>query len=154
MEYLWIKWVHVISSAILFGTGIGIAFFKWMSDRNGNPAAQASILKIVTVADWCFTLPAVIVQFGTGVWMARLAGFPLHEGWLFWALILFFIAGACWLPVLWLQIKMRELAQAATQQEIALPATYHQYRRYWFALGVPAFAALLMVFYLMVFKPR
>jgi len=154
MDYLWIKWLHIVSSTILFGTGVGIAFFKWRSDKDSTPDVQASILKIVVTADWCFTLPAVVVQLATGLWLAEAAGFPLSRGWVLWALILYSIAGACWLPVLWLQIRMRELACHATLQAIPLPAEYDRYRRCWFALGVPAFISLLIVFYLMVFKPQ
>jgi uncharacterized membrane protein len=154
MEYLWIKWAHIVSSTVLFGTGIGIAFFKWASDRNADARVQAAVLKIVVTADWCFTTPAVVVQLATGLWLAQLAGLPLNSGWVFWALVLYFVAGACWLPVVWLQIKMHALAVEAVRRVTPLPEHYHRYRRYWFALGVPAFTALLAVFYLMVFKPR
>jgi uncharacterized membrane protein len=153
MEYLWIKWLHIVSSTILFGTGIGIAFFKWYSDRREDARTQAAILRIVVKADWFFTAPAVVTQLVTGLWLANLAGLSLHDGWAFWALVLYFFAGACWLPVLWLQLKMRSLAEAAAADNDALPPIYHRYRKIWFALGVPAFLALLVVFYLMVFKP-
>jgi len=153
MIYLWVKWLHIVSSTILFGTGIGIAFFKWYADRREDPPTQAAILRIVVLADWCFTAPAVITQLVTGLWLAQMTGLPLDSGWLFWALILYGIAGACWLPVLWLQLRMRSLAERAALTHEAIPATYHRYRKIWFALGVPAFLALLAVFYLMVFKP-
>ncbi len=154
MLYLWIKWLHIVSSTILFGTGIGIAFFKWYSDRHEDAHIQAAILRIVVVADWCFTAPAVVTQLVTGLWLAHVAGWPLGEGWLAWALVLYFFVGACWLPVLWLQLKMRSLAEAAVAANGPLSAAYHHYRKMWFALGVPAFLSLLAVFYLMVFKPH
>jgi len=153
MAYLWVKWLHIVSSTVLFGTGMGIAFFKWHSDRHEDARAQAAILRIVVAADWRFTAPAVIVQLVTGLWLAQNAGWSLNNGWIFWALTLYLFAGACWLPVLWLQIKMRSLAEVAAESGGALPANYHRYRRIWFALGAPAFLALLIVFYLMVFKP-
>lgn len=153
MVYLWIKWIHIVSSTILFGTGIGIAFFKWCSDRRDDPRAQAAVLRTVVMADWCFTAPAVITQLISGLWLVQLAGWPWRDGWVFWALVLYCFAGACWLPVLWLQLRMRSLAEAASLSGDALTSDYHRYRRMWVALGVPALAALLFVFYLMVFKP-
>jgi uncharacterized membrane protein len=146
--------VHILSSTILFGTDIGIAFFKWYSDRREDAPAQAAILRIVVMADWSFTTPAIFIQLVTGLRLAQLAGLPLRDGWVFWALVLYFVAGACWMPVLWLQLRMRALAESAVQANETLPADYHRYRKAWIALGVPAFISLAAVFYLMVFKPQ
>jgi uncharacterized membrane protein len=154
MAYLWLKWLHILSATVLFGTGIGIAFFKWYSDRHEDPHLQAGVLRIVVIADWCFTTPAVIIQPVTGLWLAHLAGIPLNSTWLIWAWILYSIGGACWLPVLWLQLRMRSLAEVAAATGEPLPALYHRYRKIWFALGMAAFLALLAIFYLMVFKPN
>jgi len=153
MAYLWIKWAHIVSSTILFGTGIGIAFFKWYADRTEAPAAQAAVLRIVVKADWFFTAPAVVTQLATGLYLASIGGWSLTQSWLRWALMLYATAGVCWLPVLWLQIAMRKLAEVAAMESAPLPLAYHRYRRLWTALGVPAFVALIAVFYLMVFKP-
>jgi uncharacterized membrane protein len=154
MSYLVLKWVHIVSSTILFGTGIGIAFFKWASDRREDVYVQAAILRIVVRADWLFTAPAVVIQFVSGLWLVNLTGLSLHTRWIAWAIGLYLIAGGCWLPVVWLQLKMRSLAEKAVKNSATLPAEYHRYRRAWFALGVPAFLSLLAVFYLMVFKPQ
>jgi uncharacterized membrane protein len=154
MAYLWIKWLHIVSSTILFGTGIGIAFFKWYSDRIQDTRVQAATMRIVVAADWRFTTPAVVIQLATGLWLAHLTELSLRTAWLFWALILYAVAGLCWLPVVWLQLQMRSLATAASATNLVLPIAYGRYRRIWFALGVPAFLALLIVFYLMVFKPQ
>lgn len=153
MAYLWIKWLHVVSSTILFGTGIGIAFFKWVSDRSGDLRVQAGVLKIVIVADTWFTTPAVVVQLVTGLALSHLAGYSLGSPWLLAALLLYGLAGACWLPVLWLQVKMRNLVVDAIAANQRLPDVYFRCRRIWVALGIPAFIALLIVFYLMIFKP-
>ena len=153
MTYLWVKWLHIVSSTILFGTGIGIAFFKWYSDRMHDPRAQAAVLRIVVLADWYFTTPAVILQLLTGLWLADAAGYSLTDTWLLGALILYAVAALCWLPVLWLQWRMRALAQNAVAGQAQLPAIYHRYRHIWTALGVPALVSLLAVLYLMVFKP-
>jgi uncharacterized membrane protein len=107
----------------------------------------------VVLADWIFTTPAIVVQAVTGVLLARLLGFPLTTGWVSHALVLYVIAGACWLPVVWLQIEMRALARRAVDGGTALDARYWRYARVWFWLGVPAFAAILLVFALMVTKP-
>jgi uncharacterized membrane protein len=153
MEYLWLKTLHVICSTILFGTGLGIAFFKWATDRSGNVQAIRVVAERGVLADWVLTAPAVIGQAGTGVLLARLAGFPLTSGWILHALALYFVAGACWLPVVWLQIRMRVLARSAATTGTALDAQYWRYARVWFWLGVPAFAAIVAVFGLMVWKP-
>jgi uncharacterized membrane protein len=152
-EYLIIKWLHILSSTVLFGTGIGIAFFKWITDRSGDIRAIRVINERTVFADWLFTTPSGIVQLATGVYLAYVAGYPLLSGWVFYFLCLFVLAGGCWLPVLWLQIQMQEMARTADATHISLPAQYWVYTRVWFWLGVPAFFALVVVYGLMVFKP-
>lgn len=153
MEYLWWKWLHVLSATVLFGTGLGTAFYKWWADRLGDVQTQAGVMRIVVLADYVFTTPAIVVQLATGLRMAQLAGYPLDRGWLLSAIVLYFFIGACWLPVVWLQIRMRAMAAEAVRSGTPLPARYHRYRLWWVALGVPAFSAMLVVFYLMIFKP-
>jgi uncharacterized membrane protein len=153
MTYLWLKTLHILSATILFGTGLGIAFFKWVTDRSGNVAAIRVVAERVVVADWLFTTPAVVLQAVTGVMLARLAGFPLTSGWVFQAIVLYVVAGACWLPVVWLQIRMRDLARLAAKEGRVLDPLYWRYARIWFWLGVPAFTAIVAVFALMVLKP-
>jgi uncharacterized membrane protein len=151
--YLLVKTIHIISSTILFGTGLGTAFHGLMANRSGDLAATAIVNRNVVLADWLFTTPAVLVQPATGLWLALYAGFPLTSGWLLLALILYGVVGACWLPVVWLQLRMRRLAKTALREGTALPELYYLYSRWWFALGWPAFAAVLAIFYLMVAKP-
>jgi uncharacterized membrane protein len=151
--YLWLKTVHVVSSTLLFGTGLGIAFFKWATDRTGNVAAIRIVAERVVWADWLFTAPAIVVQAVTGVMLAKIAGFPLTTAWLSWAIALYVLAGACWLPVVWLQIRMRDLARAAARGGQPIDGRYWRYARAWFWLGVPAFTAVLAIFFLMVHKP-
>jgi uncharacterized membrane protein len=153
MAYLWIKVLHVVSATVLFGTGLGIAFFKVTADGSGNVKAMRVVGERVVWADWLFTTPAIVVQAVTGVVLARIAGFPLLSGWVLAAIVLYGLAGACWLPVVWLQIRMRDLARAAEQTETSVGERYWRYARLWFWLGVPAFAAVLAVFALMVLKP-
>jgi len=152
-SYVALKTLHIVSSTILFGTGLGIAFFKWSIDRSGNITAIRVVSERVVLADWLFTTPAVIIQAVTGIALANLLGFPLTQGWVMQAVALYCLAGACWIPVVVLQIRMRELARAADRDGAALSEQYWRYARIWFWLGMPAFAAVLLVFWLMVTKP-
>lgn len=151
--YLLVKWLHILSATILFGTGIGIAFFKWITDRSGDVRAIRISSERTVLADWIFTTPAVIAQPVSGIAMAHLAGYPIVTGWVSYSIGLYALAGCCWLPVLWLQIRMRALARLADQTGVPLPPLYWAYARNWFWLGVPAFLALLIVYWLMVAKP-
>lgn len=153
MEYLIIKWLHIVSSTLLFGTGIGSAFYMLFTSLSRDVRAIAVVSRHVVRADWLFTATTVVFQPLSGFYMAHLAGFPLNSRWIVWSVILYLVAGACWLPVVWLQIRMRDMAQASARDDIALPAQYWRYLRIWAALGVPAFFALIIVFYLMTAKP-
>ena len=152
MLYLSLKYLHILSMVLLFGTGLGSAFYKWMADRSGNLAHIAVVNRHVVLADWIFTTPTVIFQPLSGLWMVYLLGLPLATPWIALSLGLYVFAGLCWLPVVWLQIRMRNLADAALIAQIPLPAEYWRYARVWFWLGVPAFVAMVGVVFLMVFK--
>lgn len=151
--YLVIKWLHIVSSVLLAGTGFGSAFYLFFANRSGSLAAQAVVARLVKRADLWFTTPAVIVQPVTGVWLAMTAGWALDTPWLALSIGLYLIAGACWLPVVWLQIRLSRMADAALASGQPLPALYWRYARWWEGLGYPAFIAVLVVFYLMVNKP-
>ena len=153
MPYEWLLYVHVISSTLLFGTGLGTAFHGWMAHRSRNVEAIVVVGRNVVLADWLFTSPAVIIQPITGVWMAYRTGFPMSSGWLALAIGLYVFIGACWLPVLWLQITMHRLAETALKSGQPLPTAYFACARAWFALGWPAFLGVLSIFYLMLAKP-
>jgi uncharacterized membrane protein len=152
--YLWVKWVHVIGATVLFGTGLGIAFFQWMTHRRGDVGAIATVSRLVVVADFAFTLPAVILQPLTGVWMADRMGYPLDSAWLVASMVLYVFTGACWLPVVALQVRAARLAGIAHRNREPLPPQYHRTMRWWFALGWPAFIAVLATFWLMIAKPH
>ena len=154
MLYLSLKWLHILSATVLVGVGFGTAFYKWMIDRSGDVRAIAYTSRLVVLADWLFTTPAIILQPLTGLWMLQIAGYPLASTWISVTLLLYVLAGACWLPVVWLQYRMRALALGAMAAEQALPAIYWRYARTWFWLGMPAFAAMLAIYALMVFKPQ
>ncbi|UHQ22954.1 DUF2269 domain-containing protein [Lysobacter sp. 5GHs7-4] len=153
MAYLWVKWLHILSSTLLFGTGLGIAFFFWLAHRRGDARVIAETARTVVIADACFTAPAVLVQFFSGLWLVRQLGLPFDLFWVKTALLLFFVIGACWLPVLWLQLRARDLAMEAARTNAPLPPAYHRAMRWWFWLGWPAFLSVIAIFWLMVLKP-
>ena len=151
--YLLLKWLHIISSVLMVGTGLGSAFYMYFTNRSGSLQAQAVVSRLVVRADWCFTTPTVILQPASGLLLAYLAGWPLTTPWLALSLALFALAGACWLPVVWLQLRMAAMAQQAMAEQTGLPPLYGRYARCWEALGYPAFVAMAAVFFLMVNKP-
>ena len=153
MEYLIVKWLHIVSSTLLFGTGIGSAFYLLFTSLSRDVRAIAVVSRHVVRADWLFTATTVVFQPLSGFYLAHLAGYPLGSRWIVWSVVLYLVAGGCWLPVVWLQMRMRDMAQASARDGLALPALYWRYLRIWTALGVPAFFALIVVFYLMTAKP-
>ena len=153
MDYETLKWLHILSSTLLFGTGLGSAFYKWCADRSNNLEAIAHTNRIVVIADWAFTTPTVIIQPITGILLITTIGFSYYEPWLIISYILYAIAGACWLPVVWLQIQMRDMAAQAIKEERVLDVHYQRYAKIWSWLGIPAFSAMIAVYFLMVFKP-
>lgn len=151
--YMLLKFAHILSSVLLVGTGFGSAFYLFFIHRTRDLQAIAAVSRLVVTADYWFTTPAAIIQPLTGLTMASMAGYSLTQNWLLWTLVLYALAGACWLPVVWLQIRMAKMATTALADETPLPAHYWQYARYWEWLGYPAFIAMLGVYGLMVFKP-
>jgi len=152
--YLALKFLHVIGAAVLLGTGAGIAFFLWMANRTKKAAVVASVARIVVIADFVFTATAVIVQPVTGTLLAWQMGFSLSDRWIAVSILLYFVTGVFWIPVVFMQIRMRDLAmKAARSGRAALPAEYHRLFRRWFAFGFPAFGSVLLIFWLMIAKP-
>lgn len=149
-----LRWLHVIGAAILLGTGAGIAFFMVMARRTNDPALIAHVSGTVVVADFVFTAAAVIVQPITGVLLARAAGWPLTEPWILISLGLYAVTGAFWLPVVWIQMRLKSLAEAAADTGAPLPAAFDLLYRIWFACGFPAFVAVLTILWLMIARPE
>lgn len=148
-----LRWLHVIGAAVLLGTGASIAFFMLMAHRTRDPRVIAHVGATVVVADALFTATAVAAQPITGYILARRIGWPLTEGWLVLSLGLYVLAGLCWLPVVWIQLRLRDLARAAARAGEPLPPRYHRLFALWFALGWPAFAAVLAILWLMLARP-
>ena len=151
--YLLLKWIHIVSSVLLVGTGLGSAFYLFFANRSGSVQAQAVVARLVVRADTWFTTPAGIVQPLPGIALASMAGWPLTTPWLVLSIALYVLAGLCWLPVLWLQWRMAAMARGAVDAGQPLPAAYARHAHWWEALGYPAFIAMLAIYYLMVTKP-
>ncbi|MFC3439954.1 DUF2269 family protein [Sphingobium rhizovicinum] len=150
---LLLRWTHVLGACTLIGTGAGIAFFMLMAHRSGDVRVIAHTARIVVIADMLFTASAVVVQPITGTLLAMGLGWPLATPWIGASIGLYLLIGAFWLPVLWMQAKMRDLAMAAMAADEPLPATYHRLFRWWFAFGFPAFGAILLIVWLMLARP-
>ena len=153
MTYFILKYLHVIGAAVLLGTGAGIAFFMLLAHRTGNAATIVATARIVVIADFLFTASAVVVQPITGWLLAREAGYALTEGWILLSLILYVVTGLFWLPVVWIQMQMRDLAADAVRSGQPLSTRYHRLFWTWFAFGFPAFASVLAIFWLMIARP-
>ncbi len=152
MTYFILKYLHLLSMVLLFGTGLGSAFYKWTADRSKNIEHIAITNRNVVLADWIFTTPTIIFQPISGLWMVYYMNIPLTTPWIAISLGLYIVAGACWLPVVWLQIRMRDMANNAISTNNSLPDKYWLYAKIWFALGVPAFISMVIIVFLMVFK--
>lgn len=153
MVYETIKTLHILSATILFGTGMGIAFFMFQSRGTDDVHQKLYAARNTVLADMVFTLPAVILQPLTGLWLVREMGYGWTETWLMISYGLFIMAGVCWLPVVWIQIELKRMLQVAAAERTPLPARYHRLFRIWFLLGWPAFVGLVGIFFLMVVKP-
>jgi|SRR3954449_1569053 uncharacterized membrane protein len=153
MDYITVKWLHILSSTLLFGTGIGTAFYLFLATLTKNPLIVATVGKHVVTADWLFTATTIIIQPVTGFYLIHLAGIPLTSSWIVWSISLYLLMAACWIPVVWLQIRMQRLAADANEKNMRLPVLYWRYFRMWVTLGIPALVAILIIFYLMVAKP-
>ena len=151
--YTLVKVAHVIGATVLLGTGAGIAFFMLMAHRTRDPALVAQTARVVVLADTVFTASAVILQPITGASLAHLAGYRLLSGWIGLSLALYVVTGLCWLPVVWIQVRLRDLAIQAAATDTPLPERYFRLFRLGFVLGFPAFAAVLGIVWLMVAKP-
>jgi uncharacterized membrane protein len=152
--YLLLKWLHILSSTVLFGFGSGTAYYFWSAHRTGHPETIARVGRMVVRADWLFTGTSGVVQPATGVLLAATAGYSLTESWLVVTYCLYLLAFACWALVVWLQIRATALAEHAAANVTSLPPAYRRTMRLWFALGWPAFLSLVAIYGLMVAKPR
>ena len=156
--YLIVKTLHIISATLMVGTGFGTAFYLFWANRSGSVAAQSVVSHWVIKADWWFTTPAVIFQPLSGLWMLYERGYTvstmLEQNWVWMTFALYIFSGICWLPVVWLQIRMAKIAEKAHKENAdTIPEPYWRYARRWELLGYPAFCATIVIYFLMVMKP-
>lgn len=153
MNYELLKYLHVIGATVILGTGAGIAFFMLSAHVSGDVRFIARTATVVVVADLLFTTTAVVVQPVTGYLLTQAIGVPLSAPWVLWSLGLYVVAGIFWLPVVWMQAKMRDLARVAAASDAELPPLYHRLFRIWFLFGIPGFGSVMFIIWLMIAKP-
>jgi uncharacterized membrane protein len=151
-NYLLLKMIHILSAVVLMGTGAGIAFFMFMASRTANVAAIAITARHVVLADWLFTAPAVVIQLVSGVLLMLKLGYSFTSTWFLWVIALFIFIGACWIPVVFIQYRLKSLANISLSTGVLDP-NFISLMRLWTVLGIPAFISILIIFWLMVFKP-
>ncbi len=150
MDLILVKYLHVLSSTLLFGTGVGTAFYLFFVSWTRDARVVAVVARYVVIADWTFTATTIVFQPASGLYLAHRMGIPWTTPWLYWSIVLFAIAALCWLPVVWLQVRLRDIAAAAAAEGRELPASYAAHLGAWAALGVPALVSFLAIFYMMV----
>ena len=153
MPYLILKYLHIVGALVLLGTGVGIAFFMLMAHLSRDVSFVARTAGVVVLADFIFTATAVIAQPITGYLLIRETGISVSDGWIAASLALYVVTGVFWLPVVWMQMRMRDLAEQAAAVGANLPAAYHRLFRWWFAFGFPGFGSVMLIIWLMVAKP-
>lgn len=153
MDYVVVKWLHVLSSTVVFGTGVGSAWYFFVAARGRDPKIVAFVAHALVIADWLFTATTMVIQPVTGIWLVRTANFAWTSRWIWLSIVLFAVAALCWFRVVVLQLRMRALARAAANDNAALPPEFSRRFREWVALGVVALACFVAIFYLMVAKP-
>lgn len=151
--YFILKFLHILGAIVILGTGAGIAFFMLMAHRSGDAAFIAATAGIVVVADLLFTTTAVILQPFTGGFLMQMSSTTTTEPWIVVSLVLYAVAGLFWLPVVFMQIEMRNLARQAVADHAPLPPRYHVLFRRWFWFGFPGFGAVVAILWLMIAKP-
>lgn len=152
MDYLVLKWIHVLSSTILFGAGVGSAFHLFAATLRRQVDGIAMATRNVVLADWLLTSTTAILQPVSGLALVHMLDLPYSTPWVAWSLVLYGVAIACWLPVVAIQVRMRNLMAQAQRSGAPLPAAYDRLFHWWTGLGCVAFLVFLLIFWLMVAK--
>jgi uncharacterized membrane protein len=152
--YLALKYLHLVGAIVLLGTGAGIAFFMLLAHRTGHPLVVAEVARMVVLGDLVFTSTAVVAQPITGLALTWHLGYSLWEGWIALSIAFYLLTGAFWVPVVFMQMRMRDLAWQAVRDRTPLPEAYHRLFRTWFAFGFPAFASVAVIIWLMIARPQ
>lgn len=152
MDYLVLKWIHVLSSTILFGAGVGSAFHLFAATLRRQVGGIAMATRNVVLADWLLTTTTAVLQPVSGLALVHMLDLPYSTPWVAWSLVLYGVAIACWLPVVAIQIRMRNLMAQAQRSGAPVPAAYDRLFHWWTGLGCVAFLVFLLIFWLMVAK--
>ncbi|MGD9591639.1 MAG: DUF2269 family protein [Candidatus Berkiella sp.] len=152
MAYLILKYIHILSATVLFGTGLGTAFFMWMAYFSKDISTLTNTTKHVILADWFFTTPSVIIQPITGIWLMLILHYPFNSIWFVTTVLLYLLAGVSWIVVVFIQYKLHHIVKALKTNHTHLPRSYHNLMKWWLGLGVIAFSAILAIYWLMVTK--
>lgn len=153
MSYFILKYLHILGACVLFGTGMGIAFFMFFAVRSKSVEVIASVAPLVVLADYIFTLSAVFVQPITGALLVHSVGYSFFDHWVLLSIALYIFIGICWIPVVFMQIEMKNIALQASSKSEPLPDRFYMLYRRWFVLGWPAFLSIMIIFALMIEKP-
>ncbi len=153
MSYFILKYMHILGACVLLGTGIGIAFFMFFAVRTKSVEVIASVSPLVVLADYIFTLTAAFLQPITGALLVLEVGYSFFDHWVMFSLLLYLVIGLCWIPVVFMQIEMKDLALQASSMGEGLPPRFHTLYKRWFVLGWPAFLSIMIIFALMIEKP-
>ena len=151
-SYLYLKLLHILSATILAGTGIGTAFFMFMANRSEDIHAIAVTTRHVVLADWIFTTPAIVIQLATGIWLMKILGYSFTSPWFITVIGLFIFIGACWIPVVFIQYQLRSIAAVQLEKPV-IGERFRKLMRHWTILGIHAFIAIVIIFWIMVLKP-
>ncbi len=151
-KYFILRMIHILSALISTGTGAGIAFFMFMTYRSKNIEALVIVSKLVVRADWLFTAPAVVIQFVSGILLMNQLGYSFNSVWFYWVISLFVLVGICWLPVVVIQYRLRDLAKESLQKN-EINQKLNNVMKIWIVLGIIAFSAIIVIYWLMIFKP-
>ncbi len=146
-----IRLAHVVSSALMFGVGVGAFWFMLTTVRSGNPAAIAITTRNAVRAEWFIAAPVAVIQPTTGYLLMLQLEYPFKSMWFYTVAVLYMVAGMCWVYLVKAEISLRGLA-AAHGTAAALPGAFYTLFRRWTWLALGSFAGVLAIFALMVFR--
>lgn len=148
MDYLTLKIIHILSATIMIGTGLGSAFYLFVSYKTALFTTVKDVLKIVIIADLIFTTPSVIVQLVTGLMLADRLNLT-NTRWYWVVLSISFLVLVLWLGAVVIQYRLKRIII----DKKSLPALFDKLMSIWFYLGVPSFGLAIFLYYLMIYKP-
>ncbi len=147
MDYFLLKLIHILSATLMIGTGLGSAFYLYLTYKKSAVQTVKEVLNFVILADTIFTTPSVIIQLITGIMLSDLLGL-LYTDWFWLVLAVSVIVLVLWLRAAFIQFKLKKLLE----EENKLSPKFHHLMNIWFILGVPSFGGAIYLYYLMVYR--